>query len=348
MQDLKQGMLVLSTLMAGAGCARSEADVRPPLSPSSYEFADKYELVDSTVLEEPDTAPIARLASLTIATNGTILIADLSEGNVKVYSDSGRLLRTLGRKGDGPGEFRQPIYTAVDPSGRIYVVEPSPAKVAVFDGDGRFQREFKIDGAQAVQSFAVLGGGRFLFSGKVAADSALFITDSLGKVEEMFLSRNRLRATDDPANRAWDSARRSMALWLGDTVLVVSSVGDSLWFVSLKNGSVSSVPIVVPGRIRPLAPREPFHDMPGLMRWTSSFHAAPSVKGSAGLIIIPYVQGILTHNDPTILLSRYRGTWEVLEHAPAVLAANDSTLVALLGPYGRSSTAVAFYRRRHS
>jgi len=348
MRQLHSGAWVISGLLVAGGCAGAGSEAKPPISPTSAEFADRYQLVDSTVFQESDTAPIARLAGVTLTRNGSILIADLSEGNAKLYSHDGHLLHILGRKGDGPGEFRQPLYTAVDAHGQMYVVEPSPAKVVVFDGDGQYVREFRIDSSTTVQSFALLAEDRFLFSGKVAADSAVFITDSLGTIQRMYLGRDRLRATDDPRNQAWESARRSMVLPLGDTALVVSSVGDSLWFVDLRTGAISSTPILVPGRIRPLAPHEPYHDMAGLMRWTSSFHAAPSVRGSAGLIVIPYVQGILTHHDPTLLLSRYKGTWEVLEHAPAVMAVSDSTLIVLLGPDGRATTAVGYYRRRAS
>lgn len=42
--------------------------------------------------------------------NGTIVIADLMAGALKFFSPTGQLVRTVGRRGSGPGEFMHPAW----------------------------------------------------------------------------------------------------------------------------------------------------------------------------------------------------------------------------------------------
>ncbi|MFZ5623498.1 MAG: hypothetical protein ACOY71_03580 [Gemmatimonadota bacterium] len=57
----------------------------------------------------PDSAdPLASPVALDAA-RGEVALADPRQGNVKVFDPvSGRLIRAIGRPGDGPGEFRRP------------------------------------------------------------------------------------------------------------------------------------------------------------------------------------------------------------------------------------------------
>lgn len=57
-------------------------------------------------LESPDSLGFAFVSAAHWMPNGRILVADSRQRRLQLYDSSGRHLRTIGRDGDGPGEFR--------------------------------------------------------------------------------------------------------------------------------------------------------------------------------------------------------------------------------------------------
>src|SRR5882762_3436691 len=62
----------------------------------------------------------------------------------KVDKD-GRWLKSWGDRGRKPGEFNTPHSIAADGKGNIYVADRGNRRIQVFDGEGNFQREMRID-----------------------------------------------------------------------------------------------------------------------------------------------------------------------------------------------------------
>jgi hypothetical protein len=62
----------------------------------------------------------------------------------KVDKD-GNWLKSWGEPGDQPGQFNTPHSIAVDAQGRVYVADRGNRRIQVFDGDGKFIRQFTID-----------------------------------------------------------------------------------------------------------------------------------------------------------------------------------------------------------
>jgi len=58
-----------------------------------------------------------------------------------VFDPDGKLIRTFGRMGQGPGEFRQPFYVSVCPATREVLVTDFMFGMHLFDMDGRFIRK---------------------------------------------------------------------------------------------------------------------------------------------------------------------------------------------------------------
>ncbi|MCX6564326.1 MAG: 6-bladed beta-propeller [Candidatus Aminicenantes bacterium] len=72
---------------------------------------------------------------------GRIYLTDLNECCVRVFDPDGKLIRTFGRMGQGPGEFRQPFYVSVCPATREVLVTDFMFGMHLFDMDGRFIRK---------------------------------------------------------------------------------------------------------------------------------------------------------------------------------------------------------------
>lgn len=62
----------------------------------------------------------------------------------KVDKD-GNWLKSWGDRGSEAGQFRTPHSIAVDGKGQVYVADRGNRRIQVFDGDGKFLRQFTID-----------------------------------------------------------------------------------------------------------------------------------------------------------------------------------------------------------
>ena len=59
-----------------------------------------------------------------------------------VFSQDGQLVRTIGSRGCGPGEFSAPTGVAVSPDGELYVSDQLNHRVQVLTLQGVHIREF--------------------------------------------------------------------------------------------------------------------------------------------------------------------------------------------------------------
>ena len=87
-------------------------------------------------------------------TSGHIAVAHMSTGNVRIYDARGRYIRALGRRGQGPGEFRQVMGVSRIPGDTI-VVDDSRDEVELYSGDGKFLQGIRTP---HVQTGLVVGG----------------------------------------------------------------------------------------------------------------------------------------------------------------------------------------------
>jgi sugar lactone lactonase YvrE len=62
---------------------------------------------------------------------------------ISVFDKNGKFIRTFGKLGSGPGEFRTPHAMVFDSRGRLIVADRANHRIQVLDKDGRFLAEFK-------------------------------------------------------------------------------------------------------------------------------------------------------------------------------------------------------------
>src|SRR5438093_11382958 len=78
---------------------------------------------------------------IAIAPNGDIFVTDGHGKNDRVlkFSKDGKLIKTWGHHGSGPGEFDQPHDISIGGTqNRIYIADRSNNRVQIFDQDGNF------------------------------------------------------------------------------------------------------------------------------------------------------------------------------------------------------------------
>lgn len=95
---------------------------------------------------------------------GRILVADDLGPHVKVFGADGSYVRTIGRAGEGPGEFSQPWQLAVDAGDSLYVWDAGRSRILVFSPDHQFNRSFLISPAWVVASMEVPAPDRIVLA----------------------------------------------------------------------------------------------------------------------------------------------------------------------------------------
>ena len=66
---------------------------------------------------------------------------------MKIYDQSGNLIKTVGKPGSGVEDFNYPQGMSIDEDGSLYVVDSNNGRIALYDLDGNYQTSFgKIGG----------------------------------------------------------------------------------------------------------------------------------------------------------------------------------------------------------
>ena len=125
--------------------------------------------------------------------NGNIVTVDWQGGDVNVWSPTGDFVGQVGRTGDGPGEFRNPLVAMAGPGDSIHVMNPG-ANIDVFTKDRVYVRRLRLGEHSPLRP---LSDGSYLIS---RGDD---VEVPLGKVP-LYSTIFRLRPDGDTT---WDLAR---------------------------------------------------------------------------------------------------------------------------------------------
>ncbi len=82
----------------------------------------------------------SRVVDIAIDEEEKIYALDVKECHIKVFNKNGEYLKTIGKKGQGPGEMRLPGALVITPYQEILVNDASARKLHFFTLDGKFLR----------------------------------------------------------------------------------------------------------------------------------------------------------------------------------------------------------------
>lgn len=86
---------------------------------------------------EPAPDEFGRITSVLADADGNVYVGDSQAATIRVFSPDGRLLRSIGRSGSGPGEFGT-VYPMAWAGDTIAVLDPGNARIATFTRGGEW------------------------------------------------------------------------------------------------------------------------------------------------------------------------------------------------------------------
>lgn len=105
----------------------------------------KVKLVKDLIIEESEEnldQSFFSIRSVDVDKSGNIYMLD--KRKVLKFTESGKLLWTLDKKGQGPGEFQRTVDLALSNDGKLFVADQNSHKIMIFSEIGEFIDEFKV------------------------------------------------------------------------------------------------------------------------------------------------------------------------------------------------------------
>lgn len=127
--------------IAAGACSDMPLDTLDTDRPLSAEFVEVYRVGD---MDPPDWAQFGKSPSLAFDGSGNLFVLNPDVPVVAVLDRDGGLVRTLGRGGEGPGEFRGPDDIYVWRDGTVAVADAGSGTYVVFAADGSFDRQVSM------------------------------------------------------------------------------------------------------------------------------------------------------------------------------------------------------------
>lgn len=87
-------------------------------------------------IDGPQETQLHRVRAVNLLPDGRIAVANGGTSEIRLYDAAGLWIRSIGRAGDGPGEFRVITGLQVVPPDTLIVFENGEARVTVFVADG--------------------------------------------------------------------------------------------------------------------------------------------------------------------------------------------------------------------
>lgn len=204
-------------------------------------------LVDSIVLEQGDTTFLGRPGGLAIVDDG-FWVADMQVGRLTHYDRSGGYRRSIGRQGDGPGEFNVPFRLAYAPPGRLDVLDVGRFVVTGVDaGDGTHLYRHSLGPQNYGTSIAYRGDS--LLVGGASIDpvaGALWLNLTTGEITAAV-------PAPEGRERLVRNLEYATAAQVRDGVV---AVWQGLYLARLSGWDGSNIELAIPARTRSVPPED--------------------------------------------------------------------------------------------
>jgi hypothetical protein len=110
---------------------------------------------------EDENYAFYRPYDISLDSSGNMYIVDNANCRIQKFNSEGKYLTTMGRPGQGPGEFQSPISIDIDSKDFLYIADTPQRKIHILTPDGKEHKTIIITGYHVVKA-------RYLDPGRIA------------------------------------------------------------------------------------------------------------------------------------------------------------------------------------
>ncbi len=142
----KASLFALMILTFALTAARGDASAQKPVTDDVFKTGKIRFVPLVTITDEAlgGKGFFSQLSDVAVDDKGRVYVSDAKENNIKVFDAAGGYLKTIGRTGQGPGEFNYPTEIEFV-RGRLYVRELLNHRVSVLDAEGIFIKSISYE-----------------------------------------------------------------------------------------------------------------------------------------------------------------------------------------------------------
>ena len=131
---------------------------------SSWQTTGEWTLEEDLRLYGPPSGYFGAVGALATDSRDNIFVLDGMAQQIHVFDPRGAHVRTLGGKGEGPGEFRMADALAMGPGDTLWVTDPVRGRYSLFGPDGGLARVLtrRINGGSTAERCRMEQGGGYL------------------------------------------------------------------------------------------------------------------------------------------------------------------------------------------
>ena len=159
--------------------------IKNPAEPLYGEITFELEEDLSIGNEEDENYMFYGLVTLAVDSEENIFVLNGGNYRIQKFDKNGDYLQTIGGRGQGPGEFEQPMWIHIDLEDRIYGYDSRRRNLHVFEKDGKFKETIKLSHSLFFKS-GMADKGNILaqtyFYSQEGSTRDVVLMDSKGKV----------------------------------------------------------------------------------------------------------------------------------------------------------------------
>lgn len=99
------------------------------------------------LIEGDENYMFSDMISFNTDEDGNFYVSDMEAKRIQKFSPEGKYLLTIGRKGQGPGEFQSLSVVRFDKGNNLYICDVTGRKISFFSKEGEFLKQIKMPGA---------------------------------------------------------------------------------------------------------------------------------------------------------------------------------------------------------
>ena len=171
-----------------------------PVDVVTRDFADAFAPLQPLVFRTTDPSPVLSVRALSVSPSGHLLVTDSRSGDLKLADGDGRIIRVIGREGEGPGEFTALFDAVFLSDDRIVALDGGRVLTTLFDSAGEVLNTFQLREQLDPRAVVAIDDSTFLIGGLVGGlDGGGDISISL--YPRTFLFRFDTALPEDPCGK---------------------------------------------------------------------------------------------------------------------------------------------------